>query len=87
MEAAHSSVLKAGALPSLENDTDVSHLQNNMHAIKICTRVNNPQVRSQCNPAGDVLPLLEERDHSPKEPQDVDSITVKGCVSKHRTDF
>lgn len=62
----------------LKNDTDVSHLQNNMHAIKICTHADNPQVRSQCNPAGDVLPLLEERDHSPKEPQDVDIMYCQG---------
>ena len=34
-EITHSSALKAGALPLLDDDTDVSHLQNNMHAIQI----------------------------------------------------
>lgn len=71
-EVAHSSALRAGALPLLEDDTDVSHLQNNMHAIKICTHMANTWVRSQCNPAGDVL--KEERDSSPKELQDIDNM-------------
>ena len=44
-EVAHSSALKAGALPLLEDDTDAPHSQNNRHATKFGTHVADAWVR------------------------------------------
>lgn len=85
-EVACCSTLRAGALSLLEDDTDVSHLQSNMHAIRICTHMANTWVRSHHNPAGDVL-------HPRRRKGTIvlcgtcTTCTSLSCESKYRTVF
>jgi hypothetical protein len=56
-KVAQFSALWAGALALPKDDADIPCLQNNMHSFNMCPHIDNTWIKSQCNPAGDMLDL------------------------------